>query len=184
MIHSTAEISSGTTLGKNVALWHYVQVREGVSIGDNTTLGKNVYVDKNVVIGANCKIQNNCSVYQGVTIESGVFVGPHCVFTNDKMPRAINSDGTLKQQTDWQVEKTLVKEGASLGARAVVLPGLTIGRFALVGAGSVVTKDVPDYGLVYGSPARLQGWVCQCGQRLEQEKVGGELCVSCEKKRQ
>lgn len=184
MIHPTAEVSPLAKIGNNVKIWHQAQVREHASIGDNSILGKNVYIDKEVVIGRNCKIQNNCSLYHGLMVEAGVFIGPHVVTTNDKYPRAINPDGTLMQDADWQEEKILIKEGASLGARAVILPGLTIGKFALVGAGSVVTKDVPDYGLVVGNPARMIGYVCGCGRKLEEGKKAGDSCITCKTSKQ
>ena len=130
---------------------------EGAVLGENCILSKGVYIDAGVKIGNNVKIQNGISVYHGVTLEDGVFCGPHCVFTNDKRPRAINPDGTLKGADDWVVSETLVRKGASLGAHA---------RWAMIGSGAVVTKSVPDYGLVYGNPARLYGFVCPCGQKL------------------
>jgi acetyltransferase-like isoleucine patch superfamily enzyme len=129
-------------------------------------LGKGVYVDAGVTIGDHVKIQNYVSIYCGVTIEDGVFCGPHCVFTNDKQPRAVMPDGSLKSADDWVVTPILVRRGAAIGANATILCGVTIGQWAMVGAGSVVTHDVPDYGLVSGNPARLQGFVCPCGHRL------------------
>ena len=179
MIHPTADVSVNAQLGENVKIWHHSQIREGVKIGDNCILAKNVYVDKDVTIGNNCKIQNNCSIYHGTTLENGVFVGPHVVFTNDLYPRAITKEGKLKTDAEWEVGTVLVKEGASIGARTVVLPNVVIGKFALVGAGSVVTKDVPDYGLVLGVPAKLVGYVCACGRKLEKEKTAGENCDCC-----
>jgi acetyltransferase-like isoleucine patch superfamily enzyme len=165
-IHLSAEVNPQAKLGENIQIWNNSQVREDAMIGDNTILGKNVYVDANVKIGANCKIQNNVSVYHGVTIEDGVFVGPHVCFTNDKNPRAVKPDGTLKSEADWQVDKILVKSGAALGANATILPGVTVGKWALVGAGSVVTKDVPDFGLVIGNPAKLVGFVNEKGEKV------------------
>ena len=124
-------------------------------------------------MGDNVKVQNYVSIYHGVTIEDGVFCGPHCVFTNDKRPRAVNPDGSLKAADDWEVVETRVKRGASIGANAVIVCGVTVGEWAMVGAGSVVSRDVPDYGLVWGNPARLRGFVCACGHRLEKEQEAG-----------
>lgn len=179
MIHPTADVSPDAKIGNEVKIWHQAQVREGAVIKDHCILAKNVYVDEKVIIGSNCKIQNNSSLYHGAVLEDGVFIGPHCVLTNDKIPRAIKLDGSLKNNADWEEGKILIKEGASLGARVVVLPNITIGRFAMVGAGSVVTKDVPDFGLVYGNPAKLQGYVCKCGRKLEEGKNIGEQCNYC-----
>jgi UDP-2-acetamido-3-amino-2,3-dideoxy-glucuronate N-acetyltransferase len=123
--------------------------------------------------GNNVKIQNGISVYHGVTLEDGVFCGPHCVFTNDRLPRAINPDGSPKAADDWVLSQTLVRSGASIGAHATIVCGVTIGRWAMVGAGAVVTRDVPDYGLVFGNPARLHGFVCPCGHKLVDSPAAG-----------
>ena len=166
-IHPTSDVSPHAILGEGTRVWQHCQVREGVVIGHGCILSKGVYIDAGVQIGSHVKIQNGVSVYHGVTLESGVFCGPHCVFTNDLQPRAINPDGTLKSGSDWEVTPTLVRYGASIGAHATLVCGITVGRWAMIGAGAVVTRDVPDHGLVYGNPARLHGFVCPCGARLE-----------------
>ena len=166
-IHPTAEVSEGATIGEGTAIWHQAQVLEGTRIGRNCIIAKGVYVDAGVVLGDNVKVQNYVSIYHGVTIEDGAFCGPHCVFTNDKRPRAINRDGSPKAVDDWELTPTLVKRGASIGANAVIVCGVTIGEWAMIGSGAVISRDVPDYGLVWGNPARLQGFICPCGQRLK-----------------
>ncbi|MBU1632510.1 MAG: acyltransferase [Nanoarchaeota archaeon] len=180
MIHLTAEVSPKAKIGENVKIWNQAQVREDSIIGDNSIISKNVYIDSKVKVGKNCKIQNNSSIYHGVTIEDCVFIGPHCILTNDKLPRAITINGNLKNDRDWKEGKILVKTGSSLGAGVIVLPDLTIGKFAMIGVGSVVTKDVPDFGLVYGNPARLHGYVCKCGSKLEDGKEVEENCKTCQ----
>ncbi len=177
-IHPTADVSPKAQIGDGTSIWHQCQVREGVTIGQQCILGKNVYVDFDVPIGDRVKIQNNCSVYHGAVIEDGVFLGPHVVITNDLYPRAITPDGMLKGNDDWEVGPVRVCYGAAVGARTVILPGVTIGRFAMVGAGSVVTHDVPAHGLVVGAPARLMGYVCACGRRLAAEGEGLK-CTAC-----
>jgi acetyltransferase-like isoleucine patch superfamily enzyme len=170
-IHPTADVSPEAHIGPGTSIWHQCQIREDTHIGENCIFGKGVYVDFGVRIGDNVKVQNYVSIYHGVEIEDGVFVGPHVCFTNDNFPRAINPDGSLKAADDWELGRVLVKRGAALGANATILPKVTIGAWALVGSGAVVTKDVPDHGLVVGSPARLIGFVCPCGHRL----VGGDV---------
>src|SRR5437868_424920 len=172
-IHPTADVSPRATLGSGTKVWHQAQVREGSVLGRNCILGKGAYIDFDVHIGDNVKIQNRASIYHGVTLEDGVFVGPHAVFTNDKLPRAVNPDGSLKSDEDWELGRILVKEGASIGAGAIIVTGVTIGRWAMIGSGAVVTKDVPDYGLVYGNPARLHGYACPCGHKMEQSGESG-----------
>jgi UDP-2-acetamido-3-amino-2,3-dideoxy-glucuronate N-acetyltransferase len=178
-IHPTADVAPSAEIGSGTVIWHQAQVCAGARIGANCILGKGVYVDTGVVIGDNVKIQNYVSIYHGVTLEDGVFCGPHCVFTNDRYPRAITPAGKLQTAADWEVVATLVGRGASLGANVTVVCGVQIGEWALIGAGSVVTRDVPAYGLAWGNPARLHGYVCSCGVRLSQggdEDVGGTLC--------
>jgi len=165
-IHPTADIASQAVIGEGTSIWHHSQVRNAI-IGENCILGKGVYIDEGVVIGSNVKIQNYVSVYHGVIVEDGVFIGPHVCFTNDMNPRAINPDGTLKSADDWTLSKTIIKKGASLGANSTIRCGITIGEWAMVGSGSVVTRDIPTYGLVYGNPARLHGFVCPCGLKLD-----------------
>ncbi len=177
-VHPTAEVAPGAVVGAGTRVWHHAQVREGAIIGQQCILGKGVYIDAGVRLGDRVKVQNGASVYHGVTVEEGVFIGPGALLINDRQPRAINPDGTLKTDADWVVTPTLVQTGASIGAAAVVLPGVTVGRWALVGAGAVVTTDVPDHGLVLGVPARLVGYVCRCGQRLREEGEGWR-CPVC-----
>ena len=177
-IHPSSEVSPKATIGEGTQIWMFCQVREGAVIGKECIFGKGVYVDSDVVIGDRVKIQNNVSVYVGVTIEDGVFAGPHVCFTNDKIPRGVNPDMSLKSATDWHVTKTLVKAGAALGANATIVCGITIGKWAMVGSGSVVTKDVPDHALVLGNPARFVAWVCACGERVKIEDDKG-TCSAC-----
>ncbi|MGQ9481433.1 acyltransferase [Chloroflexus sp.] len=181
-IHPTATVDPQAQIGDNTRVWHWTQIREDVVIGSESIIGKGCYFDAGVRVGSRVKIQSNVSVFRGVTIEDGVFVGPHACFTNDKTPRAINLDGTLKGLEDWTVTPTLVKYGASIGANATIVCGITIGRFAMVAAGSVVTRDVPDYGLVMGNPARLAGYVCPCGSRLPggpTRQTEARTCPAC-----
>lgn len=182
-IHPTAEVSDKAKIGDGTGIWHQCQVREDVTIGENCILGRGVYVDAGVSIGKNVKIQNYVSIYHGVTIEDGVFIGPHVCFTNDLRPRAINPDGTLKAGDEWELSPTLVKYGAALGANSTIRCGVTIGEWAMVGSGSVVTRDVPDFGLVMGNPAKLHGYVCPCGEKLLPKDVSSDdsilYCPTC-----
>lgn len=176
-IHPTAEVHEKATIGEGSSVWNWAQVREDAEIGENCIISKGVYIDFGVKIGKNVKIQNNVSVYHGVTIEEGAFIGPHACFTNDKLPRSINPDGSPKGADDWQVDPILIKKGASLGANSTILPGVIVGRFALIGSGSVVTKNIPDYAIAVGNPAKIRGYACKC---LE-TKVGPDAAeLSCE----
>lgn len=165
--HPTAEVSTEAIIGAGTRIWHQAQVRERARIGQECIIGKGAYVDFDVVIGHRCKLQNGVYVYHGATLEDGVFLGPGVMLLNDKNPRAINPDGTLKSDADWEVSPTYIGQGTGIGGGAIILPGVRVGKWAIVGAGSVVTRDIPDYGLAYGNPARLRGFVCPCGQRLE-----------------
>ena len=178
VIHNSADVAPQAQIGAGTRIWHRAQIREHAVIGPECIVGKDVYIDHAVQIGARVKIQNGALIYHGATIEDGVFIGPQAVLTNDKQPRAINPDGSLKRADDWVVSPTRVQYGAAVGACAVLLPGVTVGRFAMVGAGAVVTRDVPAYGLVLGTPARLVGFVCPCGARLVVDgKIG--RCPAC-----
>ena len=158
-IHDTAEVSNLAKIGKGTAIWNNSQIREGAFIGKNCVISKGVYVDKNVSIGNNTKIQNYVSVFDGVTLEEDVFIGPHVCFTNDKTPRSVGVEGKTLDEDLWVLTKTLVKRGASIGANSTILSNITIGKHSMIGAGSVVTKNVPDYALVVGNPAKLVGTV-------------------------
>ena len=157
--HPSATVDPGAVIGDETKIWHYAHVMENARIGSNCILGQNVFVGSNVRIGNGVKVQNNVSVYEGVELEDYVFCGPSVVFTN-----VINPRSEIERKQEYQ--KTIVKQGATLGANCTVLCGLTIGRYALVGAGAVVTRDVPDYAVVVGVPARAKGWVCECGEKL------------------
>ncbi|MDP6626624.1 MAG: acyltransferase [Methanopyri archaeon] len=170
-IHPTAVVAEGASIGPGTRVWHFAQVREGAVIGRECVLSKGVYIDKDVRVGDRVKVQNGVSVYQGVTLEDEVFVGPHAVFTNDRYPRSISPV--------WEVTPTLVRLGASIGANVTIVCGITIGRFAMVGAGSVVTHDVPDHALVVGNPARVCGIVCSCGHPLKGTGRAPRRCSEC-----
>lgn len=164
LIHPTADVSGQAVIGTGTQVWNNAQIREEANIGENCIIGKGVYIDHGVSIGNNVKVQNNVSIYHGVTIEDAVYIGPHACFTNDKKPRAVNENGELKAAGDWDVIATVVKKGASIGANSTILPGLIIGEYAMVGAGSVVTKDIPSYTLAFGNPARERGRVNENGE--------------------
>jgi UDP-2-acetamido-3-amino-2,3-dideoxy-glucuronate N-acetyltransferase len=178
-IHSTAEVSPEAIVGPECRIWHQAQIRERARIGKNCIIGKGVYVDFGVVIGNNVKLQNGVQIFHGAVIEDGVFLGPGVVLANDRLPRAINPDGTLKTDADWEVSPVRIRKGASVGTHVVVLPGVTVGEFAMIGAGAVVTRDVPSFGLAYGNPATLRGYVCRCGQPLIDSGQNQWRCRVC-----
>lgn len=184
-IHPAADVSPDVSIGDGTSIWHQAQIRKRATLGKNCIIGKGVFIDQGVNIGDNVKIQNYVSVYHGVTIEDGVFLGPHVCFTNDLHPRAINPDGSLKSADDWVLSRTLVRRGAALGANSTIRCGVTIGEWAMVGSGSVVTRNIPDYGLAWGNPANLHGFVCPCGSRLEMKSQNNEMidakCVECDR---
>jgi len=161
-VNPTAVVDETVVIGDGTKVWHFVHVRENAEIGRNCVLGDYVYVGKGVKIGNGAKLENRATVYEGVKIEDKVFVGPHVTFTNDLYPRSF--------RTDWKIVETLVKEGTSIGAGSVVVCGVTIGEYALIGAGSVVTEDIPSHAVAYGNPAEVRGFVCKCGRKLKEEE--------------
>lgn len=167
-VHETALIEDGTKIGRGTTIWHYSHILPGSSLGENCRIGRNVVIGPDAVVGDGCKIQNNVSVYKGVTLEDGVFCGPSMVFTNVYNPRC-------HIPRMHELRETLVKKGATLGANCTIVCGNTIGRYAFVGAGAVVTRDVPDHALMTGNPARRAGWMCACGERLDH----GLHCAAC-----
>lgn len=168
-VHESSFVDENVIIGEGTKIWHYCHVQSGTQIGDHCSLGQNVNVSNNVKIGNGVKLQNNVSVYEGVELEDYVFCGPSMVFTNDLTPRSKYPKGKEGYK------KTLVKYGASIGANATIVCGHTIGRWAMVASGAVVTKDVPDYALVSGVPAKQIGWVCECGLPLK----GSNKCTAC-----
>ncbi len=164
--HPSAVIEDGATIGSGTRIWHFAHVRAGASIGERCTLGKDVFVDAGARVGNACKIQNGVSIYSGVTIDDEVFVGPHAVFTNDRWPRAVSPS--------WEIVQTRVLAGSSVGANATIVCGTVIGAYAMVAAGAVVTRDVADFELVMGNPARHAGWVCRCGRVCSREETRPE----------
>lgn len=173
-IHESAYVDEPVRIGRGTKIWHFSHVMAGAEIGENCRIGQNVLIGPNVKIGNNVKIQNNVSVYEGVTLEDDVFCGPSMVFTNVDRPRSAYP----REHSDYL--RTHVKRGATIGANATIVCGHTIGAYAFVGAGAVVTKDVPDYALVYGNPARLRGWVCECGEKLAFSRERAR-CARCGK---
>jgi UDP-2-acetamido-3-amino-2,3-dideoxy-glucuronate N-acetyltransferase len=165
-IHPSADVSAEAVIGAGTKIWHQAQVREGAVLGKRCIVGKGAYVDRDVRIGDHCKLQNGVYVFHGFNLEEGVFLGPGAMLLNDKHPRAINPDGSPKSDIDWTVSEGVVEYGAAVGGGAVVLPGIRVGRMALVGSGAVVTRDVPERGIVAGNPARLRGYACDCGRPL------------------
>lgn len=165
-IHPTADLEADVSVGPRSSIWHRAQVRTGARIGAECVIGRDAFIDEHVTLGDRVKIQNLALVYHGVTVEDGVFIGPNAILTNDRFPRAITAAGELARADDWTVSPIILRTGCSIGAGAVVVAGTDVGRFATVGAGSVVTRSVPEYALVAGNPARRIGWVCACGQRL------------------
>ena len=175
-VHATADVAESATIANGAKIWHYAQVREHAQVGENVIVGRGAYIGTGVEVGDNCKIQNYALVYEPAKLARGVFIGPAVVLTNDHFPRAINADGTAKSADDWHPVGVDIREGASIGASATCVAPVIIGRWALVGSGSVVVKDVPDFALVVGSPARRVGWVGTAGHPLQEDSPGEWLC--------
>lgn len=170
-VHPTSIIDESVTIGTGTKVWYFCHIQNGAVIGENCTLGQNVNISNNVKIGDGCKLQNNVSLYEGIELENYVFCGPSCVFTNDLTPRAKYPKGRAAYV------RTLIREGATIGANATIVCGHSIGKWAMIGAGAVVVSDVPNYALMLGVPAKRHGWVCECGRKLD----GGLICQNCGK---
>lgn len=161
-VHDSSYVDEGAVIGANTHIWHFCHIMSGVTIGENCNIGQNVFIAPGVVLGNGVKVQNNVSIYSGVVCEDDVFLGPSCVFTNVINPRSF-----IEKKNEFK--KTIIKKGASIGANSTIVCGNTIGSYALIGAGAVITKDVPEYALIVGNPGRIKGYVCACGEKLRSE---------------
>jgi acetyltransferase-like isoleucine patch superfamily enzyme len=175
-VHATADVASSAVVASTARVWHYAQVRENARLGENVIVGRGAYIGTGVEVGDNCKIQNYALVYEPARLAAGVFIGPAVVLTNDHFPRAVNPDGTPKSASDWEAVGVDIREGASIGASSTCVAPVVIGRWALVGSGSVVIKDVPDFAIVVGSPARRVGWAGKSGEPLVDQGDGVWRC--------
>lgn len=171
--HESSYVDEPCTIGNDTKIWHFSHIMKDSVIGERCNIGQNVVISPGCTLGNNVKIQNNVSVYTGVTLEDDVFCGPSCVFTNVVNPRS-----HVSRKDEYAA--TRVKQGASIGANATIVCGITLGRYCFIGAGSVVTRDVPDYAMVYGSPARIRGWMCHCGIKLDLPANGGPVSATCD----
>jgi UDP-2-acetamido-3-amino-2,3-dideoxy-glucuronate N-acetyltransferase len=172
-VHASAEIEAEVSIGPRTSVWNRAVLRKGAVLGAECIIGRDAFIDEGVRLGDRVKVQNGALVYHGVTVGNGVFIGPGAILTNDRYPRAITATGELARGDDWVVSPIDLRDGCSIGAGAIVVAGTVVGRFALVGAGAVVTRNVSEYALVVGNPARRIGWVCACGTRLP-DSAGAE----------
>ena len=177
-IHDSAFVDDGAAIGTDTLVWHHAHIRAGARVGTECVIGKGVYIGAGVHIGDRCKVQNYALVFEGAHVGDGVFIGPAAIVANDRFPRAVNPDGTVKTADDWHLGRVVIEDGAAIGAGAVLVPDCTVGRWALVAAGSVVTMEVPPHGLVAGNPAKRIGWVCMCGRKLDQDDAKWK-CPRC-----
>ncbi len=176
LIHPSAEISSSSQIGDGATIWHYSQLREDCKVGENVIIGRGVYIGNGVHIGANSKIQNYALIYEPAVLEQGVFIGPGVILTNDEYPRAVNPNGSQKNGSDWDLVGVTIREGASIGAGSICIAPVEIGAWALVAAGSTVSKNVPPFALVAGTPARRIRWVGKAGFPLIDQGLGHFTC--------
>lgn len=175
-VHETADIADNAQIGDETYVWHYSQIREDCIVGENVNIGRGVYVGNGVRIGANCKIQNYALLYEPAVLEEGVFIGPGVILTNDEYPRSVNPDGSQKSNADWVSAGVTIREGASIGAGSICIAPLEIGAWALVAAGSTVTKNVPAFALMAGVPAKRVRWVGKAGVPLLEKREGQFTC--------
>lgn len=182
-IDPLASVSKKAKIGDGTRVWHQAQIRENAKIGKKCVIGKGVYIDKGVSVGDRVRIQNYASLYYYCNIENDVFIGPYVCLTNDPLPRASTVNGLPKKEKDWNPGKTIIKKGASLGAGVIVLPNVTIGKYAMIGAGAVVAEDVPSHVLVFGVPAKFRAYICKCGDilTLSRKKPRSLICENCKR---
>ena len=178
-VHPTAEVEAGASVGDGTRVWRNAQIRKGARVGRECNIGKDAFIDAGVIVGDRCKIHTGTMLFSGARVADGVFIGPGAILTNDRLPRAINQDGSLKSEEDWTESGVTVRHGASVGAGAVLVAGITVGDFALIGAGAVVTRDVPAHALVVGNPARIAGGACCCGRTHQKARATGDR-FTCE----
>lgn len=182
LVHSSAHLSESAIVGENTQIWNQAHIRENVKLGSNVTIGTGVYIGPGVIVGDRSKIQNLAQIYEPAYLEEGVFIGPAVVLTNDKIPRAINTDKSQKNKSDWKPVGVTIRQGASIGAGTVCIAPIEIGEWAIIGAGSVVTKDVPNFALFAGNPARFVRWISKSGAALKKVSTNKYVCPDTDEK--